>query len=229
MAINSMSGLSTLYGPAVIPSFGDAEGPPDETVISFLDQVAHGWSGEFTIPARWSTKGPGWADEVHGKEDRTWNANAGLICIQPGQANGPSLAANVNTLVGLAGTKYIPPPGGRIIFLEEMNCPLSRFERNLMQLKLMGFFDGINGIVLSKPEIYDNEGAPFDEASLLVEILDNKKIPVIGRFDNGHTHPMLSVPQGIEFCINASNLKCSIRQMESFTAQQGGADGARDL
>jgi len=226
MAINTISGLSTLYGPAVIPSFGDIEGPAKETMDSFLNQVMLGWSGEFSPPDRWSINGSGWGDADHGRKPRIWASNPGLKCIQLGEARGSSLAANVNTLVCLAGSQYFPQTSGRILFLEEMNCPLSRYERNLMQLKLAGALKGINGIVLSKPELYDSEGAPFDDSSLLTEVLDDPGIPIISGFDNGHTHPMLSVPQGIDFQIHASETDCSIQQMESFTAQQGGQPDA---
>ena len=218
MAIRTTAGLATLYGPAVIPSFGDLEGVARETLDSFINQISEGWIGEFVAPGHWSTKGPSWAD--HGKDPtkRWWQVNAGIACVQKGNGTGPSLVANVNTLVSLAGSCYFPETRGHILFLEEMSCPLSRFERNLTQLKLAGAFNGIEGIVLSKPEIYDCEGASFSDVDLLVEILDDPAIPVISGFDCGHTHPMLSVPQAVTFAISSDKDECSIRQAEPFTA-----------
>lgn len=220
MAIRTTAGLATLYGPAVIPSFGDLEGVAEETMDSFINQTSRGWLGKYVVPERWSIKGPSWAD--HGKDPtiRQWQVNAGIACVQKGNGTGPSLVANVNTLVSLAGSCYFPETRGHVLFLEEMSCPLSRFERNLTQLKLAGAFNDIEGIVLSKPEVYDCEGAPFSDVDLLVEILDDPEIPVISSFDCGHTHPMLSVPQAITFAISSDKDKCSIRQVEPFTAQQ---------
>ena len=219
MAINTIAGLSTLYGPALVPSFGDSEGAAAETLLSFLHQSQDCWVGEFEAPRRWSNKGPSWIDSDGAPQSRQWNHNAGLRIVQDGLASGISLAANANTLASLAGTRYFPTFHGKILFIEEMNCPLSRFERNLTQLKLAGAFEGIKGIVLSKPEIYNSEGAPFDDCALLVEVLDNPSIPVIGNFDCGHTHPMLSVPQGIQFSVEAHKDRCSIRQMAPFALQ----------
>jgi muramoyltetrapeptide carboxypeptidase LdcA involved in peptidoglycan recycling len=225
MAINTICGLPTLYGPALVPSFGDSDGAVGETLVAFLRQAQDCWVGEFDVPKRWSNKGPSWTDSAGAPQSRQWNNNAGLRIVQDGFASGVSLAANVNTLVSLAGTRYFPDFQGKILFLEEMSCPLSRFERNLTQLKSAGAFAGIVGIVLSKPEIYDNEGAPFDDCELLIEVLNNPRIPVIGNFDCGHTHPMVSVPQGIRFRIDACMDRCSIHQMEPYAQQPTAADG----
>jgi muramoyltetrapeptide carboxypeptidase LdcA involved in peptidoglycan recycling len=218
MAIRSEAQLSTLYGPAVIPSFGDSEGAAKETLSSFIDQVSNGWHGEYIAPPRWSNKGPTWEEDESGPLERQWQPNGKYASAQDGKATGPSLAANLSTLVSLAGSRYFPVTAGHILFLEEMSCPLSRFERNLSQMKFAGAFDDIAGIVLSKPEFYNCEGAPFSDVDLLLEILDNSAIPVISGFDCGHTHPMFSIPQGVEFTISASKDSCSIKQVSTFTA-----------
>lgn len=99
MAINTTCGLSTLYGPALVPSFGDSDGAVGETLLAFLRQAQNCWVGEFDVPQRWSNKGPSWTGSAGAPQSRQWNNNAGLRIAQDGFASGVSLAANVNTLV----------------------------------------------------------------------------------------------------------------------------------
>lgn len=50
-----------------------------------------------------------------------------------------------------------------------MDAPLGGEERSLRQLQLMGAFDIVAGLIVSKPEFYKQEAAPFsnDEALML--------------------------------------------------------------
>jgi len=55
-ALLTRAGLSSFYGPAVFPSFGEWPETPQETLESFLDAVLRPWNGprEIALPARWS-------------------------------------------------------------------------------------------------------------------------------------------------------------------------------
>lgn len=76
-----------------------------------------------------------------------------------------------------------------------MDAPLSRTERHLQQLKFIGVFDQIQGLLIGKPEFYNQEGAPFQYESLFQEVIGPRSYPIISNFDCSHTVPMISITQ----------------------------------
>lgn len=206
MALLTQAGLSTFYGPAVVPSFGEPGGFA-ETEQAFLGAVSGelGPESEWLPPEEWSRKGPRWGTpEEADREEREWQPNPGWTVLRPGFARGSVLCANLSTLCALAGTRYFPRLAGSILMLEEMAAPFSRVERNLRQLDLMGALDGLAGLVLGKPEFPDPEGAPFELDELWAEIVGpHGDYPVVCNFDCGHTHPMLTLGQGAPVRLDA--------------------------
>ena len=106
----------------------------------------------------------------------------------------PVLAVNFNTLMTAAGTPYWPDLQGKILLIEDMYAPMSRTERLLQHLKLVGGFDQIAGLIVGKPEDFDQEKAPFGYDGLIKEVVGPRPYPIVSNFDCSHTNPMLSVP-----------------------------------
>ncbi len=94
-----------------------------------------------------------------------------------------------------AGTDYFPDVQGKVLLIEEMDAPLSKEERSLRQLQLMGVFDKIEDLIMGKPENLKLEGAPFGLNELLMEIIGTRKYPIISEFDCSHTIPMHTIRQ----------------------------------
>ena len=115
--------------------------------------------------------------------------------LSEGHVEAPVLAVNLNTLASAAGTSYWPDMEGKILLLEDMLAPLSRTERHLRHLQLMGVFEKLCGLIIGKPEFYDQEGAPFGYDDLFKEIIGPRSYPIVSNFDCGHTLPMVSIPQ----------------------------------
>ncbi len=112
--------------------------------------------------------------------------------------------ANLNTLLTAAGTDYFPDLEGKILLIEEMDAPLSEEERNLRHLERLGVFNVISGLIISKPEVYNQQGAPFDYDDLVLEIIGtNRKYPIITQFDCGHANPMITLAEMCEVKIEA--------------------------
>lgn len=206
LAILAYSGLSTFYGPAVTPSFGEVPDVLPETKDSFLQAVQHHRDGirEMTPPKRWSDHcrfGPGeWK-----KVPREFKENRGWRSLNAGTVEAEIIVANLNTLMAAAGTSYFPDVEGRILLIEEMNAPLSVEERNLRHLERLGVFDVVKGLVVGKPEIYDQQGAPFDYDELIAEIVGtNRPYPIVTQFDCGHANPMLTLAERTEVRLSAA-------------------------
>jgi muramoyltetrapeptide carboxypeptidase LdcA involved in peptidoglycan recycling len=103
-----------------------------------------------------------------------------------------------------AGTNYFPNLEGKILLIEEMNAPLSEEERNLRHLERLGVFDVLRGLIVSKPEVYDQQGAPFDYDNLILEIVGtDRRYPIVTQFDCGHANPMLTLAEMSEVRLSA--------------------------
>ena len=205
LAILHYSRLRTFYGPTLMCWFGEWPGGIPESNEWFLDAVTGrvSYPREIPRPPRWSNHRRDWTNGDWKNEPRAWLANEGWKTLQAGAAEAPVLAFNLNTLLTTAGTPYWPELKGKILLLEEMDAPLMKEERSLRQLSLMGVFDQIAGLIVSKPEVTSADGATFDYDSLIQEIVGPRSYPIVTAFDCGHTVPMITIPQEVRVRLHA--------------------------
>jgi len=201
LAFLTRARVSTFYGPAVMPNFAEWPEILPETRDAFLAAVTFtsAESRPLQPPARWSNRAGDWGGDW--KAPRIFEENPGWRALREGEASGPLLAANCNTLVSNAGTDVFPDLTGWILLIEDMEAPISRLERNWRHLERLGVFDRIAGLIVGKPEFYRDEGAPFSMEELLLEIVGDRDLPIVTRFDCCHTHPMLTLAQGRELTL----------------------------
>jgi muramoyltetrapeptide carboxypeptidase len=222
MAILTQSKVSTFYGPALVPSFGEWPVAFPETLDSFLEATTF-----HENPVRTLSPFPKWSDQLRDSYTEEWRSdervyyeNQGWNVLNEGKASEPLIIANLNTLLALAGTPYFPRFNGEILLLEEMDSPLSTEERSLCQLKLIGVFDNISGLIISKPERFDNEGADFGLEDLILEILGKRAYPIITQFDCGHTYPMYTLAQMTQLSIDSKDKQVCIKITENMSAKK---------
>lgn len=77
-------------------------------------------------------------------------------------------------------------------------------------MKLNGVFEKVSGIILGKHELFDDLNSGRKPYEVLVEVLENKRLPFIADFDCSHTHPMLTLPIGCEIELNVTEKKIAI-------------------
>lgn len=197
MGILTQSKLSTFYGPALIPTFGEWPSVFDESLASFLKMSQLDEDNEVTLPLfdRWSNHFRNAFTDEWKTLQREYKINEAPNILSKGKIEAPIIVANLNTICSLAGTKFFPELDGKILLLEEMNADFDQEERSLTQLKLMGVFDKISGLIIGKPEVLNSKKAPFTYDELIMECVGNRSYPIITSFDCGHTHPMHTIPQ----------------------------------
>jgi muramoyltetrapeptide carboxypeptidase LdcA involved in peptidoglycan recycling len=206
LAILARTGLSTFYGPAVVPSFGEWPTILPETLASLLAalRITEVAQRELSAPAEYSRHVRNARTDAWRTEPRRFEPNPGPRTVFPGTVEAPALIANLNTLVTAAGTDYFPELDGRVLVIEEMNAALSEEERDLRHLQLLGVFERIAALVIGKPEAYSQEDAPFDYEDLVREIVQERAgVPVVMDFDCGHTMPMLTLAQETRLRVEA--------------------------
>ncbi len=196
LAISHYSQLQTFYGPTVMRWLGEWPDGDPISIKYFLDAVCNHTSGVRPIhpPDHWSRHQRSWENGDWKSLPRLWHKQQDWRIVNKGEASGPILPACFNIFMSSCGTKYFPDLRGKILMFEDTEATLSRTERNLRQLSLIGVFDEISGLIISKPENYDQQNAPFNYESLFQEIIGPRNYPIVCDFDCGHTLPLITMP-----------------------------------
>ena len=110
-AINSICNMPTIYGPAVIPSFGEFPSPLKYTTKSFFELIGintNKTKQEYVPPKKYSNHFIDATQKDWKSIKRIYSKNKGWHPIRFGYTNSTTVAYNLNTLISLAGTKYFP-------------------------------------------------------------------------------------------------------------------------
>lgn len=202
-AIYVQTGLVTFYGPALVASFGELPPFVDITYSYFADFLLHKHSFPYILPTPPITTQEmmPWEKQVRSKTPETNK----LLTIQNGQAQGRLIAGNLNTMWGFSNSPYsITIVKGDILLIEDSLKDIATTERLFSMLLLNGTLDKIGGIVLGKHEHFDDLSTHRQPADVLMEVLNGRKMPILANFDCSHTHPMLTVPIGVEAQLDAT-------------------------
>jgi muramoyltetrapeptide carboxypeptidase LdcA involved in peptidoglycan recycling len=95
----------------------------------------------------------------------------------------------------LAGTPYWPDLQGAIFFWEEARQSVALVDSHVTQLKQMGVFDHIAGMVIGRP-LHCEASVGVEFAQLVDEQMGSMPFPVLADVDLGHTDPMVTLPIG---------------------------------
>lgn len=198
LGIHAQTGLVTFYGPALVASFGELPPLVDETLASFLQIVLADEAGvpcTLPTPALWSDERLDWENQTRAKHCLPNR----LISVGSGKVRGRLIGGNLNTLAGIWGSPYMPAiQQGDILLLEDSLHLAETVERSFAHLKLCGVFDRIGGLVLGKHELFNDQGSGKCPLDILLEVVGEPNFPILAEFDCAHTHPMLTLPLGIE-------------------------------
>ncbi|MEA3449391.1 MAG: S66 peptidase family protein [Patescibacteria group bacterium] len=192
-AITTKTGLVTFSGPGVI-SFAKPE--PFNYTWEYFKKMCIDPQDQLLYEAS-----PDYADDLYFlREDdnhRIKQKNEGLKIFKEGKAEGEIVAGNLQTLLILVGTKYLPDMTGKILFIEEDETSTpAHFDRFLMQCRQIGWFHKIKGLVIGR----FTEHSKFDKEDSLEDLLkmyfNDAKFPVLYNMDFGHSDPMITIPHG---------------------------------
>lgn len=185
--IGARTGLVTFHGPG-FASFCEPRLHP-HTMASFEAAVL---GGEPVVELR----DPGaYADDLwylDPRAERPYRPSRWRI-FRHGEAQGPLVGGNTDTLLALAGTPYFPRCEGAILLLEDnVGTAPGRIDRQLAQLGMMGVLDVIAGLVLGR---VGGEADDFIPA-LLDKHARRIRGPVLHDVTCSHVSPMGTLPLG---------------------------------
>lgn len=105
--------------------------------------------------------------------------------IQEGFMEGVVIGGNIRCFLKLAGTGYMPDFTGKILLLEALNSTSAQVTTYLCQLKQLGAFEKVNGILLGTFTRLDTE-IYVPSVEELIQKIAGKDIPVARTMQIGH-------------------------------------------
>lgn len=115
-----------------------------------------------------------------------------IIVANEGTAEGVILGGTLSMIINLLGTPFFPKLEKMILYLEDINEPLYKLERALIQLKNAGVLSIVEGLILGK---FKNNNHTLKVWKPL-KYLFPENIPVVFNFPYGHLQNSCALPQG---------------------------------
>lgn len=105
--------------------------------------------------------------------------------IQQQEMQGVVVGGNIRCFLKLAGTEYMPDLTGKILLLESLGGTVAQMETYLCQLKQLGAFEKVDGILLGTfTEMESNQCQPTIE--MLVQRIAGNQLPIAKTKEIGH-------------------------------------------
>ena len=220
-------GLNTFYGQAFLPDVCELESEMlPYTKQYFLELIETGKIREITPSEVWYEERSDYSAEAVGTK-RIMHANQGFELLQgSGVFHGKILGGCIDSLYDIFDStrhsdsvelcrKYDLFPSledwkGKILLLEsseEQPTP-EKYRRMIEALKKTGIFDVIHGILVGKAmdELYTKE-----YQDILIDVVNNPKLPIVWNLNVGHATPRAIVPFGVMARVDVEKQKISFK------------------
>jgi muramoyltetrapeptide carboxypeptidase len=158
-----------------------------------------------------------WHAAVSGTTPWDVALGAGVSGLVEGDAEGVLFGGCLSILVASLGTPYEIKTEGTILFLEDLAAKPYQIDRMLMQLKLAGHLDKVNGIVFG--EMLDcvqttNQGYTLQD--VVTRIVGDLGVPVAFGVRSGHvTSGNITLPFGVRAQLMVRNGQVTLSVLES--------------
>jgi muramoyltetrapeptide carboxypeptidase len=201
-AFLTRSGLVNFSGPAFV-TFCQPD-LPEFTERYFDEILIEGKRSTISASEEWA-EDTWWREPINfGK--REWKANPGWNVFRSGIAEGSCVGGNISTFMLLAGTDYWPDMEGSILFLDEDEVETPQtIDRYLTQLRHMGVYDEISGMVVGRLPTELGFSKEDTLSMILEEATRGYDFPIVGGVDFAHTDPMITIPLGVRCMVDADN------------------------
>lgn len=136
------------------------------------------------------------------KRDFFYKNLKGLKYLKNGKTEGKLMGGNLTLFVTMLSFFKFSSFKDKILFLEDINEPLYKIDRNLHILKISGIFDEIKGIIFGKMKNCFKESGKKEFIELIKEYFKDKKYPLILFFPSGHSIPNFPLWIGGEIYID---------------------------
>lgn len=224
-------GLQTFYGPCALSEFAEFPTPDKFTTDHFFQVLGEENQGDSFEPRalpRSSIFAPDFLPffyQKYGEKEmiRKMEPSSQWSWIRSGKATGKVMGGCILVLLRLAGIPYWPSHKGYILFLKtatgeniESPFPLARMRPCLADLRNIGVFDEICGLIIGRSYQYD-EAIREELAKVVLDQVEDWDFPILMNVDIGHTSPMLTIPLNVMVSLDSNLDEFSI--LESAVVQ----------
>lgn len=171
--IQKKTGLVTFHGNDVMWGFG--RNPTTFDRREFVNRLVKGKTGVMNKNSRWKS-------------------------IRDGVAEGHLMGGNLRCLLKLAGTEYQPDYSDSILFLEAFEITAGECEYMFHQLKQMGVFEGVRGVLVGYVwglQKSANKRKQPQMEEVLRKTTSEYDFPIVKCDDFGHNRSNTSIPLGV--------------------------------
>lgn len=128
-----------------------------------------------------------------------------IYTVVKGQCEGELIGGNLALIAAGIGTKYEIDIKDKILFIEDVGEAIYRLDRMLTQLSLAGKFDDCAGIVFGDfCDCNKENDDDFEILELIQDRVSKYNKPCIFNLKSGHCTPMITLPFGCKYKLNAT-------------------------
>ena len=210
LALATKTQLTTYYGPAVLPQFGEVGGILNFTAQELRATLVDGSPRRIPMLSEWYDQVQDWEQR---DEKREPIRDEGAFCAIPGEATGRLFGGNADTINYLVGTEFLKPPvEDTILFLEMADAAAKwqAFRRSLVHLRDAGYLSCVKGIMIGRSP---QTGSLEEMTDIFLDILPQPSTPVILNAPFGHFDPMATLPIGAIARIRSYKDDCSVETL----------------
>lgn len=215
-----VSGWASIHGNNLM----DTPYRPAEGLLSWLDIVAIEPGAEFTqtSPGRHRKDGVDYVDHPAVEEfelavEGGWfRLDDDTEDAEPVDVTGRLIGGCIETLANLAGTRYadtsrLAATGDPlIVYVEAAGDDAATICRNLHGMRLNGFFDQADVILVGRS--YAPDQATLTQSEAVLDALEDLDVPIIGGVECGHWAPFLPLVNGAKARVQHTPQTSSITQ-----------------
>lgn len=221
LPITTVSGWATLHGGNLM-----------DTPYRVPEPLAH-WLDAATLPpAGELVQGPSTHHRAHGHDrwqddptftERTLDTPGSWSLLDPGagevRAAGRLIGGCAETVSILAGTPYGDlrafaadhAPDGTIVYVEASEDAAIDIARHLWRMRLAGWFESANAVLVGRTNAPDSEG--FTQLDAVRSALGDLEVPVVLDVDCGHVPPHLALVNGARAELSITDGSASLVQV----------------
>lgn len=101
--------------------------------------------------------------------------------------SGIVVGGNIRCLLKLAGTEYMPDFTDKILFLESLAGGIERTVACMSQLRQMGVFNRVSGVLLGEFTYMDGNDCKPNVEEILLQEIGNDSVPIARTMEIGHS------------------------------------------
>ena len=172
-------------------------------MVGFHMDYLSSFTGEYFLKFLTKTSAPGIIKPLSDWEE--WPASPAKRGEKKGETSGQLIGGLLERISVLSGTKYFPKLAdfdGAILFWEQVGGDVTDIYQYLYQLKNMGIFERISGMLIGKIQylnpLRNQEIVVPSLKEMILEILKDYKFPIMANMDFGHFTKNIPMPIGIK-------------------------------